>query len=294
MLVINIFYMASNLLPIISIISLIFSIKNKDISIYKNIRIISIVYIIYMFLNFCILPSLLDLEIGLEILLLVPIHIIAVIIYIISIIICSRKIKKIEKNNIKSSNLHSPTILVILLPILIFAIVLIKEFILLNNSDLVLVYDDSGNGGFGDGKTLVYTINQNYCKEVSIGADFGGYQIENFFVKTPQNLKEYRYRIEYNTINSNHKYTLQSSNYFSSEDAKYNEINKAELEYIILDIKKTYNNLDQIYISYLKGSNYYIIEAGNLECVFIYEAQKCIHKINLSGNIEIEEAFYFK
>ena len=42
------------------------------------------------------------------------------------------------------------------------------------------------------------------------------------------------------------------------------------------------------------GSNYYIIESRDLKSVFIYEGQKCIHKINLSGNIEIEEAFCFK
>jgi len=291
MLIINVFYTLSIFLPVMSLIFLITSIKKKDIIIYKNIKIISIVYIVYMFINSSILPSILYLELGLETILLLPLQIIAVIFYIISIIICGKKIKNIDQNNIKSSKISSISIGMILIPVIILIIVILKEFILINNSDLILVYDDSGNGGFGDGKTLVYTINQNYCKEVSIGADFRGYKIENFFVKSYKNLKECEYKVDYTAINSNKKYTLQS---LIREDANSNEINRAEFEYVILDIKKTYNNLNQVYISYLNGSNYYIIESRDLDSVFIYEGQKCIHKINLFGNIEIEEAFIFQ
>lgn len=294
MLLINFFYIISIFLPIISILFLIKSKQNKDITVYKNIRIISIIYIIYILINLFILPTALCLDVGLEILFLLPIQIIGVIIYIISIIICSKKIKKIDKNDIKTSKVGLILIGAILLPIIIFMLIFLKEITLLNTSDLLLVYNNSGNGGFGEGKSLVYAIKQNYCKEISVGADFNGYKIEEYCIKTPRELEEYKYNVEYDTINSRDEYMIENINHFSKKDLNYNKVNKAELDYIIRDIKKTHSNVNKINISYLKQSNYYVVEANELDIVFIYKNQSCIHKINLSGNIEIEKVLYFK
>lgn len=281
-------YIIIPFLGIISIVVLIKSIRNKDINIAKNILLISIIYLAFFLINFYIIPFSLGLDIGLEFLLLIPIKILAEILYVVSIITCIIKIKKLNNNENRNTKIYRSTLVLIISPILIFILLIFRELIILNNSNLILVYHDSGNGGIGDSKKFVYAIEENYCKKLSIGAS---YLIENFFIKPSTRLEVYDYDIEYN---SNDEYILKYSEYFSAEkNLILNEI-KNELDYLIKDIKSKHSQAEDIYISYLKGTKYYIIKSHDIDGVLIYKDRECIQKINnLSGNISIEDSFYF-
>ena len=122
-------------------------------------------------------------EHDLEILLLLVMSFIAVIVYTVSIIICKIKIKKNNDIQPKSNKLKIVLFVLILLPLCLFLITYLKERYLINNSDLVLVYHSSGNGGFGDGETFAYAISDNYCEQISLGTATWGYHIDEFLPK---------------------------------------------------------------------------------------------------------------
>ena len=92
MLLKNCIYFILIVISLLSIPILIYSIKNKNNS--KSIKIIIIFYIIYLILGIVVIPDILCLDIGIEFLLIEFVALLAIIIYLISTIICSKKIKK--------------------------------------------------------------------------------------------------------------------------------------------------------------------------------------------------------
>ncbi len=78
------------------------------------------------------------------------------------------------------------------------------------NSDLVLVYNSRGNGGFGNSKKFAYAINEKYCKEVSLGIGIGDYSLVEYLPKKSKkidNIEDISNLGDYNVpFNSNDKY----------------------------------------------------------------------------------------
>ena len=170
-------------ISLLSIPILIYSIKNKNKNNSKSIKIIIIFYIIYLILGTVVIPDILCLDVGLEFLLIEFVALIAIIIYIISTIICSKRIKKSNEIFSLSKKTIVFTLLLIILPILLFLGSFIKEYYLIINSDLVLVYNSRGNGGFGDSKNFAYAINEKYCEEISLGIGVGDYSLVEYLPK---------------------------------------------------------------------------------------------------------------
>ena len=103
---------------LLSIPILIYSIKNKN----KNILILDIIYIIYLFIGTIILPNILGFDISLNVLYIYLMSFIAGIIYIVSIIIlCKKNIKKKNDISMKSNKINFLIIVLIILPILLFS-----------------------------------------------------------------------------------------------------------------------------------------------------------------------------
>ena len=149
MLLKNCIYFLVLVISLISIPVLIYSIKNKNGNICKNVKTIAIFYIIVLVLSIVVIPNVLSLDFGLEMLLLAFVALIAIIIYIISIIICSKKCKK-SNESISYNKAFMFMLLFIALPLLLFFSSFFKEYFQMINSDLILVYESKGNGGFGD------------------------------------------------------------------------------------------------------------------------------------------------
>ncbi len=165
-----------------SIIVLIYSIKNKNKDICKNIIIIDIVYIIYLFLDLVIIADILEICFQLGIIVIAGIGLVSGLLLVISIVICFIKMKKLQIR-IKSKKVIVTTIILLILPIIAFLSEFFREKYLIDNSNLILEYHSNGNGGF-DGQNFAYAISDNFCEQISIGTQINGYNMKKFLPKS--------------------------------------------------------------------------------------------------------------
>ena len=173
MLVRDVIYILCFYIFAVSIYNLIYSIKNKNNESSKYSTLLSIIFILYSIIDVLIIPNILNLDVGLEILLFYGILIVSGILFIISIVIAStKKLNTIEKPH--KYNIVFTTM--VLLPIVIFCFSYFREIHYINNSKLILIC--SSGDGFNE-KDYGYAINNDYSKTISIGADFRGYAMKN-------------------------------------------------------------------------------------------------------------------
>ena len=213
MLLKNCNYLIIIVISLISIPILIYSIKNKKAKNSKIIKIINSFYIAYLILNIFVIPNVLRLDTGFEILFLTLIALFAIVIDIISIFICSKKIKKSNENYSFSKKSLLLIILFIILPILLLLGCLSREYYLINNSDLILIYKSRGNGGLGNNNEFAYAINENYCKEISLGIAEGNYSFGRYLPKKAKKIDNINKLNNYNiSLDSEGKYIIVYKN----------------------------------------------------------------------------------
>jgi amino acid transporter len=158
---------------------LIYAKKNKKRNVCKYIIVLSIIYIIFLILDIDFLPLHLNLSIGFEILFYRAFLFMAIILFIFSIVISNKKLKKLEViENSKKDKII--LLLLIIFPVIVFSFAYFREMYYINNSELILVCTSGENFSEED---FAYAINDNYCKEISIGTDFRGYKMERYLPK---------------------------------------------------------------------------------------------------------------
>ena len=166
-------YILSLLIFVFSVFNLIYSIKNKNRDASKYIIILSIIFILYSIVDILILPNVLNLHVGFEILLFYGVLAVSGILFIISIVL---NIKRKKLNTIdKSIKYKLVFVLLILLPILMFCLSYFREMNYINNSKLILVCSDGD--GFNE-ENYAYAISEDYSEMITIGADFRGYAMK--------------------------------------------------------------------------------------------------------------------
>lgn len=174
MLVKDVIYILCLFIFAVSIFNLTYSIKNKNMESSKYIIILSIIFISYSIIDVLILPNILNLDVGLELLFFYGILIVSGVLFIISIIIASGKAKKLNtiEETIKYKIVFT---LLVLLPIFMFCFSYFKEMNYINNSKLILICsrgDEFNEEDYG------YAISNDYSKIISIGSDFRGYAMK--------------------------------------------------------------------------------------------------------------------
>lgn len=183
MLLKNCIYLLTLLIGGSSFALLMWSMESKNKYTCRIIKIISIISIFYLTLLFSIQQgAVFSIDYQLGILFYEGLTILAFFLFIISIIICSLKKKKLDVD-IKSKKAIVIMVVLLLTPIIYLTSIYFREKYLINNSDLILVYYSRGNGGFGDGVNFAYAVNDDYCKEISMGASISGYNMENYLPK---------------------------------------------------------------------------------------------------------------
>ncbi len=214
MLLKNCIYFIIITVSLLSIPILIYSIKNKNKRNSKCIKLINFFYIMYLILNIAVIPNVLSIDLGLEILFLALISFFAIIIYIVSIVICSQKIKKGNEMTPFSKKPILVILLFIILPILLLSCSLFKEYYLIINSDIVLVYKSNGNGGIDDSNHFAYAINENYFEEISLGLATGDYSLVKYLPKKSKKIDNIENINNYNvSLDNNEKYiTIYKNN----------------------------------------------------------------------------------
>lgn len=175
----NCYYCISILISLFSIISLVYSIKNKNKYICNWIILIDIIYILYLIANYT-MTEFLYIPVGLEVLLIYLIEFIAGILYVLSIILnlIKRLIKRKKLIYTKNNKVIFATMIFVLFPIILLSTYIVENKLLINNSDLILVYES--NGGTLDSKNFAYAIGKDYCKQFDLGIDWDGYYLKKF------------------------------------------------------------------------------------------------------------------
>lgn len=271
---------------LLSIPILIYSIKNKN----KSIIVLDIMYIVYLLIDTIILPNILGLNQELEVLSKSLISFIAGIIYIVSIIMCKKNIKKNNNKSMKSNKIKFIVIALIILPILLFFSSFFRECYLIKNSDLII--ESNYQNGIITSETSWYAISENFCKEITINL---------------QTLQSNNKKIEYYTYDVDFKNDLFDTYEIRSYlDPNLKHIDEQMVKKILLDAKNNHSNLNKKYsnfdyivntatITYFENSEYYHVsigyarnDSGGMSVVneLIYRNTKYIGELLIHGNIE--------
>ncbi|MCR5201967.1 MAG: hypothetical protein K6D02_02585 [Lachnospiraceae bacterium] len=182
---------------------------------------------------------------DLEVLFLYFAGVFAGILCIIAIIINIIKIKKSSKLPTDGKDKLSIMVIIIpifiiVLPVILLSTRIIRDKILISNSDLILVFESDGNGGIGDSDTFGYAIKGDSCKCFDLYIDYGlDKKLDDSFVEIKPNgdiLETSTYKV----VMENDKITVYNNNH---EIYKYGYGNHGfeEGNYFNIDWEKCYS-----------------------------------------------------
>lgn len=163
----NYIYFVPVIISLLGILAIILAVKNKDRKRNKYIIIGSIINILYLFIigsNF--IGYYFSIITDLGFLLVEIISFIGGILYLIAIIICIAKKKKVEDIN-KNKNILILFLIIIFLPIILFIMCLTREIYLIKNSSIIVFYNASSLGE----TDFAYAISDKYFEEISTEMD---------------------------------------------------------------------------------------------------------------------------
>ncbi len=208
----------------VSIFNLIYSIKNKNREVSKYIIVLSIIFILYSIVDILILPDVLNIDIGFEILLFYGILIVSGALFIFSIIVSAIKTKKLNiiGNSIKYKIIFT---LLVLFPIFMFCFSYFREMNYINNSKLILVCSEGEE--FSE-KAYAYAISNDYSKMITVGADFRGYAMK-------KHLPSAFYEFNYTQVTDKIEISDNKINIYRNDEMVYqmnlaNEISYCDVE----------------------------------------------------------------
>ena len=198
-------YTIALVLSALSIAAFVTSIASKSKSVLKCTAIVGAAYIVYLFIDLAILPSALDIEIGLEVVILYLIAFISGIIYIVSAVICLVKNAKNKEPQERSKKTPIAAAAFLAVPVLIVSCVLCHELLLIRSSDLILIYNSRGNGGIGDGENFAFAVSERRCEQFDTGIYISGYGFERFLPENAEKIKQVEELADYDvTLGDDH------------------------------------------------------------------------------------------
>lgn len=169
MLIKNCIYSLIISISVFSVVSLIYSVKNKNKYSCNLVIVINSVFIIYL-ISAPFIISTLQLPVGFEMVYILLLEFITTIILIIAIIISATRKKRTIIND-KNGKLVFVTIILALLPVLILSSYIVQNEHLINSSELILIFESKRNGGIGDGDTFAFSISKNHCSQFDLKID---------------------------------------------------------------------------------------------------------------------------
>ena len=230
-------YFMPIIISIIGVLSIILAIKNKNRINNKLLIAFDIINVIYLFTVSTVIHNILPIMVDLTIIVNGFVSIIGGILYIISSIICICKRKKINDNS-ENKFIIKLFILIIVIPIIIFISILFREVHLINNSEFILSYHSTGNGGLGDTYDFIYVVSDKYCEETSIDVDiiYEYYYNKMFFTKKLKKITE----VELN--NKGYEVIIENDYIKVYKNKQLVHKKKLNEKYFNIDLKKVYCN----------------------------------------------------
>ena len=157
----NYIYFVPVIISLLGILAIILAVKNKDRKCNKYIIIGSIINILYLFIigsNF--IGYYFSIITDLGFLLVEIISFIGGILYLIAIIICIVKKKKVGDIN-KNKSILILFLIIIFLPIILFIMCLTREIYLIKNSSIIVFYNPGSLDSLGE-TDFAYAISDKY------------------------------------------------------------------------------------------------------------------------------------
>lgn len=234
----NFIYYMPIVISIIGILSIVFALKNKSRNNNKFIIVFNIINILYLFVISIsvLIHNFLPIIVDLRTVIIWFISIIGDILYLISTIICICKRKKLNDNSDNKLNLKIFKILIVV-PIIVFALVLFKETYLINNSEFILEYQSDGNGGLLDSQDFVYVISDKYCTEISVDVDLSYNYYNRMFLS-----KNVREVTEDELQNKGYKVVIDNHYIIVYKDQKLIHKKKLNDSYFNIELESIYYN----------------------------------------------------
>ena len=284
-------------IALISLPILIYSIVNKK-KIFKSTLILYAIYIVYlvMFLN---MFSVLGIDLGLDGIFTNIGALVAIIVYILSIIICLVKIKKNKDIITKSKIILVINIVLIILPILFFSCNYLREFYLIKDSNLII--ESNYQNGIIISEDFRYTISDDCCEEVTINIP----KDENY-----KDIEYYTYYIDFIDGSDNYEIDTPSDIGKDNKEQKLSYLDKEVAGKILLDAKHNHSKSEKYYynlpfdkdeviinkadITYFKDTDYYLVTLGydhngnggwSSINQMIYKGEEFISDISVVGDV---------
>lgn len=168
-------YLVALMLIVLSVVALVFSIRNKNANYCRYLNLLCCVGIFYLFVDLAVLVESLGVSIGLEVLLLYAAGFAAGIVYVAAIVVNVKK----RKSLLQTGNGNIPMIMkilalvLILFPVIFISVRIVRDRILISRSDALVVFSSRGNGGIGDGSNFAYAIRGGECKRFDLHIEYG-------------------------------------------------------------------------------------------------------------------------
>lgn len=146
---------------------------------------LSLIYMVYLVSSFLFLDqgNFFETDFGLNALMIWFLMFVAVILYILSIIINQRKQKKLTQTSPNKNKFTIVFIVLVILPILFILGPFLRAKYFISKSNVILIFDSRGNGGFGDSEYFAYAIGDNFCSQIDLGTSIGGLRMKRFLPK---------------------------------------------------------------------------------------------------------------
>lgn len=239
--------------------------KRHLIKMRKLVRI----YLIYNFISFCFCCSEI-VDIGWDVVFLIPVSIIAFILNIVSICCINKALKQTEHTNCDRRSIKTQ-IIVILLPVILFVVPYLYELYIINNCDYLLHYNYQ-NAMIDSNDTYLAIIDH---KPVSVTLQ------TNLFDRAGVVIKESRYDIEYTYDDIE----------ISERDSSYDKIiiENEDVKKIALDARERCSSADEASIYCFSDGKYSIItldSQGTILGEFFYYKDTFVQKIDTHGDLD--------
>lgn len=245
--------------------------KNND---FKNLRKIIIIYIIFNLISCCLCISNI-VDVSMDFMFLLPISIISFVIYIISICFINKKVKKQKNHN----NFDIKSIILIIIPLIVFMLPYIYELYVINNCNYLLKYNYQ-NGIIESENTYIAIINN---KPVTVTLQ------KNLFKRKGNETNNLYYHITYNDDVE-----------ITMKDSKYKDITVEDenIKKIALNAKEKNPSAKGGSLYYFSEGKYTIIELtsenayGEVLGEFFYYDGTYIKDIHTHG--DLKSVIYYK
>lgn len=232
-------YLIAIIFIILSVVALLFSIRNKNAATCKVMAWACGLAIVFLWASIFLGP-LLCVNFNLEILFFYLFGAIGSVVYIVSIVINVAKRKSIMKTYF-ATEFNAPhslkvfLLLLFILPVLFASFRIVRDRVLIATSDAIVVFYSGGNGGIGDSKLFAFAIDGKKCKQFDLGIELG---LDELVPKAMVRVKPYR---EDWTVGEYH-FTMDENEglIFKKDGQKFYQYNTHKHDYFNIDLQEAY------------------------------------------------------